>query len=590
MSTISFRRHALAATGLTGIMFALACSGTMNHPAPDLAAPVSTPATTKVWVTGDLHNHTYLTDGSHTETEVFQNALDTFGLDWIANSEHGGAYGRDLDGTTWSTLLPLGDTANSSNTRTRSDTSMWRWQSLRDFSWPLLFGGTDGAGAVHAGLQASYPSKVIIQGVEWNVPSHEHGSVGIVGVSSGKAVADFEYMFDGSEKDRSRDSGIRTTYNTAAGTTPITASNPTEVDLFGNALSVKRSTHADAVAAIAYLQKNFNTTAYFAMNHPSRKLAYNVEHIRDFINAGPGVVVGLEGFPGHQREAYRGGYSSGPYYWNATTRTVSTSSSNGTDVTYKARTYGGADYMLAKTGGVMDALWGEGRRFWVFVNSDFHYYADGADFWPGQYAKTYLKAAAKTPKEVVAAMKTGSTYIVHGDLINALDFNASTGNGITGDDTSLIKTMGEELTVSSGGNVKITVRFKSPAANNNSEAPVVDHVDIIAGEVSPKAEAGTTAYFLDTNSTTQVLVRLMSSEFKTGSDGYQYATFTLSNVTKSMYFRLRGTNQTLAGGRLDTTTGDPLMDEVDTVSGTNTTAKAWADLWFYTNPIFIKVN
>ena len=47
------------------------------------------------WTTGDLHTHTYLTDGSNTEAQVVDKAFNTFGLDWMANSEHGGTSARD---------------------------------------------------------------------------------------------------------------------------------------------------------------------------------------------------------------------------------------------------------------------------------------------------------------------------------------------------------------------------------------------------------------------------------------------------------------------------------------------------------------
>ena len=90
----------------------------------------------------------------------------------------------------------------------------------------------------------------------------------------------------------------------------------------------------------------YPTTSYFLLNHPSRKLANSVSAIRDFNNAAPAVAFGLEGLPGHQKEGWRGGYGN-----------------NYGDNTALARTYGGADYMLAKVGGLMDSLWGEGRKF-----------------------------------------------------------------------------------------------------------------------------------------------------------------------------------------------------------------------------------
>ena len=45
---------------------------------------------------------------------------------------------------------------------------------------------------------------------------------------------------------------------------------------------------------------------------------------------------------------------------------------------------------MAEVGGLWDNLLADGRKFYNFVSSDYH--ADtGADFWPGEYLKTYIK-------------------------------------------------------------------------------------------------------------------------------------------------------------------------------------------------------
>ena len=44
-----------------------------------------------IWVTGDFHQHTVHTDGSYQMSDVFAKA-DQYGLDWWANSEHGGNF------------------------------------------------------------------------------------------------------------------------------------------------------------------------------------------------------------------------------------------------------------------------------------------------------------------------------------------------------------------------------------------------------------------------------------------------------------------------------------------------------------------
>ncbi|NPV81476.1 MAG: hypothetical protein HPY52_14635 [Firmicutes bacterium] len=62
-------------------------------------------------------------------------------------------------------------------------------------------------------------------------------------------------------------------------------------------------------------------------------------------------------------------------------------------------------------------------------------------------------------------MRSGNAFVVHGDLINALDFTASDGKSKA--------TMGGDLMVEKGSTVKVVIRFRSPAANNNGDKPVV---------------------------------------------------------------------------------------------------------------------
>jgi hypothetical protein len=500
------------------------------------------------WLTGDIHTHTWLTDGVHPETDVLDHAFTQYGLNYFANSEHGGAYTHDPLGNVWNdakagkTVKLLGDPTTVKDANGNAISAMWRWQSLRDFSYPLLFGGKDGYGDTQPGLQSKYPQQTVIQGLEWNVPTHEHASVGIVGVKDGQAISDFEYQFDGSDKDKSR----------------------TE-------LKKQNATADDAIAGVAYLQKQYGKSAYVMINHPSRNLMYTAADFRAMMDAAPDVAVGLEGMPGHQKEAARGAYGS-QWFTDAEKKNVDAAK------TALARTYGGADLMLAKVGGLMDSLWGEGRHFWVFVDSDFHSSADDADFYPGEYPKTYLFAKDNTPQSILDGMRSGNIFIVHGDLINALDFQAKAG------DTAA--TIGQELQASAGSDITVTIRFKSPEKNNNGDKPVVDHFDLIAGDVMAKAAAGTDGYKSDVNPSTKVVATFTSKDWKADADGYMTVTTTLPKVSKSQYLRLRGTN---LGMNVDNQMkdGNPLNDDL---MGKNDKSKARADLWFYSNPIFVTVK
>ena len=150
------------------------------------------------WVAGDFHQHTTYTDGSNSmKTVMYKN--NQFGLDWWANSEHGGASGSDArgpltingpydvnGGIPWSKYLAgtiLGD-ANSGN---NFGANMWRWQVIRDYSfWDVMYAG-------------ALLSKPVIQGLEWNAPGHEHCSTSIIANQfdsskpNANPVAQFEY-------------------------------------------------------------------------------------------------------------------------------------------------------------------------------------------------------------------------------------------------------------------------------------------------------------------------------------------------------------------------------------------------------------
>lgn len=256
---------ALRAAGLLGAM-ALAAMPAAIPPAH---------AFTPRWVRGDFHTHTWLTDGYQTQVIVARRAFDSFALDWLANSEHGGFSTRDPAGVPFPTPVP-------------------RWRTLAQHSFPII-----------DSLRDEYPRKVIIQGVEWNVPAHDHASVGIVAGEPG-AVSDFEYMFDRDDTDTSRSH---------------------------EGLIKQNTTHADAVAAVAWLEQNHPITSYVVLNHPSRRQGYSAADIRDLSNAAPDAVVGFEGVPGHQRARSRGDYDqvfmSGPDTDTAATERARTASSTG---------------------------------------------------------------------------------------------------------------------------------------------------------------------------------------------------------------------------------------------------------------------
>ncbi|MCL4078054.1 hypothetical protein MX659_00290 [Coriobacteriia bacterium Es71-Z0120] len=149
--------------------------------------------------------------------------------------------------------------------------------------------------------------------------------------------------------------------------------------------------------------------------------------------------------------------------------------------------------------------------------------------------------------------------------------------------------MGETLRVRPGSNVRVSIRFHVPMENTNGDAPKVDHIDLIKGLVGPKALPGTPEYQSEVNTTTAVIARFSSPDWagQPNKGTWHTVSYVLTNVDHDCYLRLRGTNLGLDVPNETDAQGNPLIDDL---VGTNDGAKAFADLWFYSNPIFIDVQ
>ena len=530
-----------------------------------IIAAMAVPGTSKGqrYVTGDFHQHTTYTDGSYTMGYMMEKN-NYFGLDWWANSEHGGGFSR------WGTVdgLDLGTSVTWNNTGIvlqgkANGNNMWRWQSLTDWSFRdvLLY-------------RRLFPDRLIIQAYEMNMPTHEHASMGVIGNQFNasrpdvKALALFEYLFDANDGDDSQPFGTTET--------KMTTTN-----------------HLKAVAAVAWLQNRYPLESWVIPAHPERyrysgSTGWNIEHFRDLNNAAPDVFFGFESFPGHQMAANRGEYGG-----------VANRPPHGS---YGLCTYGGCGWMSAKVGGLWDALLSEGRRFWLFSSSDCHNNETGAgDFFPGEYQKTYTYVTALNAQAVVNGLRSGNTWIVSGDLIDSLQFTVETA------------TMGQTAQTGNG-KATITVRVHNPQTPNHNRysaytTPLLDHFDLIEGVVSGKITPPSTppadgktgysdAYKCDTVSTTRVIARfgrtaaaadpngIPTTLWTSEGNGYYSAVYEVDvpqNATR--YYRLRGTNLALNTANETDAAGNPLPDSL---MAPNNAVKAFADLWFYSNPLYVQ--
>lgn len=537
------------------------------------------------YLAGDFHQHSLYTDGSYPFMQVMQENAN-YGLDWWANSEHGGGRNRDGNGDNWDDLSVypdnpiLGDYAESGGHQL-----MWRWQSLRDFVYPDI-----------EATRVDLPNKTVINGLEQNVPGHEHCSTAIHQFDgSADAISEFEYRFDRSDKDSSRDGeqGLLQGFGTLAKT---------------------NSSKEDAILGVKWMQALKDQglgEAWVVPAHVERAWSYSIEDFRNWMDAGPDVAIGFEGAPGHQTSGDRGfGRNS-----------------------LGGGTYGGTGFYVATIGGLWDALAAEGRKYFNFASSDYHNHwsTGGSDFWPGEYQKNYTFINTRADDEIAAVFKgnrSGNTWNVQGDLIDELEFTAKSKHKVA--------MMGQTLKVKAGEMVQIKIKVHDPEGTNFCpldmlnpslaqlgieqplNMPELDHIDLIAGTITGNV-ASTNAddvVATDYETDTKVIKTFERRDYG-HHHGHKQGTMTFVfnfKAEASTFIRLRGTNMPANVPFETDAAGNPLADSEandnlyslmaaedleaqlfeDVVISTNSkldeVAEAYADLWFYSNPIYIEVK
>jgi len=719
------------------------------------------------YVTGDFHNHTTCSDGSISMQKLFRKSTDTtegnFGLDWFVQAGHGGRGNRNCtlteDATLSSPAYPFvpgqgpsttwadsgatikGDLSGAGSTR-----SMWRWQSIQEFQYPLTE------------YLAALRKRPLFMGVETVVPGHEHTSMSVItgqipaslgaqalparppyrAVGNADALAQWEYCFDRNDTDTSRGNALPQPSTDGNNWDCSVPGSPNAADADWNGVAKKLVPlagpgigirgHQKTLEAVKWMAAFHPNTSYYVPAHleragpfnPEGNNGFNVEHLRNLNNAAPNVAFGFETQPGHGASDARGEYNvlrnnfGGP---------VRIDSAGGT-------TYGGTGIYGAQLGGVWDALLGEGRNWWFFASSDWHNRGlfgpddrrSTQDFYPGEYQRNHTLVnnptsngrQAITPQSVVDGLRTGNNYATSGDLIDRLAFVVcssdrfgSTPDGIVAARTQVERlavsaaqrnasiaqegcaTMGQKLVVRPGTDVYVGIAVRDPSGANESpyvfanpslkqvgieqplNAPVLHHIDLIAGQVSGYRTPGSADYAGEwprnndwlradgTNASLDVVpaaaknlsARVVRSFSADGSsrwgvvpapagqvDSYLRMSFRVPALRSSGYVRLRGTNLPPATPFETDADGNPLSDvytnAIDptrlaipcTTVGSNVPANdvvytgtsidgcpahlevatgaspiagqkavsydvaAWADLWFYSNPIYVEVS
>ena len=552
------------------------------------------------YLAGDFHNHSTCSDGAVSLQKKVKKSMDRteatpWGLDWFVQAGHGGtgnrnctlaedaslatpayplvyaADGTTLQGpqTTWvntnPSVQPKGNLSGSGATQ-----NMWRWEAIQTYQYPLME------------YLAAYRNEPLFLGVESVVAGHEHTSMGVITgqnpaaiykqklpttkgytpLGNANALAQWQYCFDRGNSDTSRgntttqpgnvNTGVGNNWDCAVPGSPNAAS--ADWNIAGAKLNGANGEngHLKTVEAVKWMAAFHGDGSYYVPAHLERagpfnaagNNGFNIEHLRNFNNAGPRVAFGFESQPGHGASDRRGEYNLRRNAFGS----VRYDSVGGT-------TYGGTGVYAGQVGGVWDALLGEGRNWWFFASSDWH--SRGAfsvddrrsdnDFWPGEYQRNYTMVRhgrtdkkQVSPQMIVDGLRSGNNWVDSGQLIDRLAFVAcavpprladrsgrfveSIGEAAvealalasakqnTDIDLRHCATMGEKLEVKPGSDIIVAIAVRDPKGKSYSpysfpnpsllqvgitqplDEPVLDHIDVIGGRVSGYKAPGSADY------------------------------------------------------------------------------------------------
>ena len=523
------RRTFLRAAGLLGAGAATGSVLAAVNAGQAAAAPAASgsdriPRRGYTWLAGDHHIHTqYSPDGQYRVVDHVRHA-NAYGLDWMVITDHGNVQHAKI--------------------------------------------GVEKVNPDIVAARAAIKDTLVFQGLEWNIPAAEHGTVFVhPGRNEVAVLKQFENSYDG----------------VVAG---ATASNPANETLALTAL------HFLAAA----VRKRDVQDALMLANHPARKGIDSPHEIRGWRDAEPSIAVGMEGAPGHQAAGIPApnGPGSGRGFYDNSPDPVASFPGYPLE---SYRTFGGFDWMTATVGGLWDSLLAEGKPWWITANSDSHQiWADtsqrgpgsdfptngffndpvhitapqlaNGDFWPGFYSRTHVGTQGFSYAAVMNGMRAGRVWVDHGALLDSLDVRLRAG----GDEVSL----GGVLTARRGTPVTLTIRIQTAVLPNWSQfLPKLARVDVIRGAVTGPAG--------DRDAFSAPGTRVVQSYDVSAQQGSISLSYALGPLDDGLYVRLRGSDGNRLAPGLNGAAVDPAGPVMDVVGD----ADPWNDLWFYTNPIWV---
>jgi hypothetical protein len=481
------------------------------------------------WLAGDHHTHTqYSSDGQYRVVDHVQHAA-AYGLDWMVVTDHGSVAHAKI--------------------------------------------GVEKVNPDIRAARSAFEDEVLVfQGLEWNIPAAEHGTVFVhPGRNEVAVLKEFENLFDGS-------------VNSTSASTPANELKALEgLDFL--ATSIKSNRIDDAL---------------FLANHPARRGVDSPHEIRNWRDRQPEIAIGMEGAPGHQAAGIPKPYGPGSgrgLYDNS----PSANSFPG----YPPESYvtwGGFDWMTATVGGFWDSLLAEGKPWWITANSDSHsvwldqvargpgsdFATDGkyrdpvhattgpaftaGDFWPGYYSRTHVGAKRFSYEAVMDGLRAGRVWVDHGRLLDALDVRVRVAD--SGDSGGV--TLGSVLQPARGGRLELVITFETASLPNWGQfVAALAKVDVIRGAV--------TGAVSDRDAIAAPDTRVVKTFDVSGRTGQVQLTYSLGPADQPFYVRLRGSDGKRSQVGLGGAAIDPAGPALDVLGN----ADPWEDLWFYTNPIWV---
>jgi len=488
-----------------------------------------------LWLAGDHHIHTqYSPDGIYRVHDQVSHAA-AYGLDWVVITDHGTVAHAKI--------------------------------------------GVEKVNPDIVDARATFNDDVLVlQGLEWNIPSAEHGTVFVhPGRNEVAVLKEFENSFDG----------------TVNGWNDSTDTN-----------------ERHALAGLDFLATSITTgrirDAMFLANHPARRGVDSPHEIRNWRDRAPQVAVGMEGAPGHQAAGFPDPYGPGAgrgYYDN-----VPSANSFPGYPPESYLTWGGFDWMTATVGGLWDSLLAEGKPWWITANSDAHwvhldqatrgpgsnfgqngFYNDAVhggatpgfgngDFWPGYYSRTHIGAARFSYLELMRGLRAGRVWVDHGSLLDRVDVRVRQvgARGLGG-------MIGDVVHVRRGTTVEIVVTLRVASRPNWAQfVPQLAKVDLILGSVTGPAVDRDTIAAPDTRVVKTFDVSGVRAGMRAQASEVELV-YRVRDVEAPFYLRVRGSDGHHLQPGLRGASVDPAGPRVDPIGQ----ADPWDDLWFYVNPIWV---